>query len=355
MHAEYQLNVELGDVLVNLHAGLAEIFPQPRTGYYGAVGHRVRVQRRRRGGVLSDRAALRRRCATSAGAGSPTGCGAPPSATRPRCWRAGVAFFAFLSMFPALAALVSIYGLLADPEDVARQVDAFAGALARPTSGRAIHDQMAKLTARSTGTLSIEAAIGIVAAIWAATKGMKALITGLSLAFGQRETRGFIRLNVTAFLFTLGSIVVGVIAIAAIIVLPVVLSFFHLSRLGEAVIRWLRWPMLTVVVLGRAQRGLPIRAGPPAAAAALGDAGLAGGDGALAGRLGDLLLGRVGHHQDRPGRRLAGGDHHPPHLVPAVGLRRDPGRRAGRRGIAREKTLHGAHDQPAPERGARDP
>ena len=38
VHGEYQLNVELGDVLVNLHAGLAEIFPQPRTGYYGAVG-----------------------------------------------------------------------------------------------------------------------------------------------------------------------------------------------------------------------------------------------------------------------------------------------------------------------------
>jgi hypothetical protein len=38
LHVEYQLNVELGDVLLNLHAGLAEIFPQPRTGYYGAVG-----------------------------------------------------------------------------------------------------------------------------------------------------------------------------------------------------------------------------------------------------------------------------------------------------------------------------
>jgi hypothetical protein len=38
VHVEYQLNVELGDLLVNLHAGLAEIFPQPRTGYYGAVG-----------------------------------------------------------------------------------------------------------------------------------------------------------------------------------------------------------------------------------------------------------------------------------------------------------------------------
>jgi membrane protein len=160
----------------------------------------------------------------------------------------GVAFFAFLSMFPALAALVSLYGLMADPEDVTRQVDALAGALPSDIQS-AIHDQMARLTARSTGTLSIEAAISIVAAIWAATKGMKALITGLSLAFGQRETRGFIRLNVTAFLFTMGAIVSGVISIAAVIAFPLLLAVFHLSRLGEQLVRWLRWPMLAVMVL----------------------------------------------------------------------------------------------------------
>jgi membrane protein len=160
----------------------------------------------------------------------------------------GVAFFAFLSMFPALAALVSLYGLLADPEDVTRQVNAFAGALP-PDIQTAIHDQMAKLTARSSGTLSVEAAIGIVAAIWAATKGMKALITGLSMAFGQQETRGFIRLNVTAFLFTMGAIVSGVISIAAVIAFPIVLALFHLTALGEQLVRWLRWPMLAVLVL----------------------------------------------------------------------------------------------------------
>ncbi len=160
----------------------------------------------------------------------------------------GVAFFAFLSMFPALAALVSLYGLVANPEDVARQIDAFAGALP-PDIRTAIQDQMSKLTARSTGTLSLEAAIGIVAAIWAATKGMKALITGLSLAFGQKETRGFIRLNLTAFLFTMGAIASGVISIAAVIVFPIVLSFFRMSELAEQLIRWGRWPMLTVMVL----------------------------------------------------------------------------------------------------------
>src|SRR5262249_9292937 len=112
----------------------------------------------------------------------------------------GVAFFGFLSLFPALVALVSAYGLLADPEDVQRQLDVLAGGL--PAQVQAfLYDHMAKLTARSSRTLSIEAAVSIAGAVWAATKGTKALITGLSLAFGQDETRGFIRLNVTAFLF----------------------------------------------------------------------------------------------------------------------------------------------------------
>jgi membrane protein len=160
----------------------------------------------------------------------------------------GVAFYSFLSIWPALAALVSIYGLVANPDDVTRQVDAVFGALP-PEARNAILDQVTRLAARSTGTLSLEAAISIMAAVWAATKGMKALITGLSLAFGQAETRGFVRLSATAFAFTLGSIVAGVIGIAAVIVLPMVLSFFHLSRISEGLIRWLRWPTLCVLVL----------------------------------------------------------------------------------------------------------
>jgi membrane protein len=160
----------------------------------------------------------------------------------------GVAFYSFLSIWPALAALVSIYGLVANPQDVTRQVDAVFGALP-PDARDAILEQVTRLAARSTGTLSLEAAVSIIAAVWAATKGMKALITGLSLAFGQAETRGFIRLTATAFGFTLASIVAGVVGIAAVIVLPMVLSFLHLSRFSEVLIRWLRWPTLCLLVL----------------------------------------------------------------------------------------------------------
>jgi membrane protein len=160
----------------------------------------------------------------------------------------GVAFYGFLSMFPALAALVSGYGMLADADHVRRQVDRLAGGL--PDEVRAtIVDQISRLTMRSTGTLTIEAVVGVVAAIWAATKGMRALITGLSLAFGQQETRGFIRLNLTAFLFTAGAVVGGGIAVAGVIVLPIVLSFLRLSALTEHLFRWLRWPALTIITL----------------------------------------------------------------------------------------------------------
>ena len=160
----------------------------------------------------------------------------------------GVAFYGFLSMFPALGALVSAYGLLADPDHVREQVDRFARGL--PDDVRAtIVGLLARLTARSTGALTVEAVVSILAAVWAATKGMRALITGLSLAFGQEETRGFIRLNVTAYLFTLGAVVGGGIAVAGVIGLPIVLSFLRLSALTEHLFRWLRWPALMVVTL----------------------------------------------------------------------------------------------------------
>jgi len=160
----------------------------------------------------------------------------------------GVAFYGFLSMFPALAALVSTYGLLANPEDVSRQLDAVAGGLPAHVRGF-VHDQIVAFTARSAEALGVEVAIGIGASIWAATKGMRALMTALSLTLGQEETRGFVRLNVTALLFTAGGVVSGAVAVAALVGLPVALSFLGLPQATEHLLRWLRWPAITAVAL----------------------------------------------------------------------------------------------------------
>ena len=160
----------------------------------------------------------------------------------------GVAFYGFLSMLPALVALVSGYGLLADPEAVRRQVDTLAGGLPDAVQA-AIYQEMSRLVARSSSALSLEAGVAVVAATWAATKGTKALITALSLAFGQRETRGFIRLKLTAFLFTAGAILFGVLAIGAMIVLPIVMSRLGLSQVTQHLAVWLRWPAVAAALL----------------------------------------------------------------------------------------------------------
>ena len=67
---------------------------------------------------------------------------------------AGVAFFGFLAFIPGLAALVSVYGLLADPDDVAHRVESMAAAL--PTDAKKLLvDQLSRLAGRSPSSLSI--------------------------------------------------------------------------------------------------------------------------------------------------------------------------------------------------------
>jgi membrane protein len=161
----------------------------------------------------------------------------------------GVAFFAFVSLFPALAALVSTFGLLAGRANVATQVNALAGEL--PEQARAVlQTELANLLARSTGRLSLEMAVGLVGALWAASKATKALITALTMASEQEETRGHLRMKLVAFGFTGGAMAVGLVALAAMAALPAVLGHLGLSRLGERLVAWLRWPALAAVVLG---------------------------------------------------------------------------------------------------------
>jgi membrane protein len=173
---------------------------------------------------------------------------------------AGVAFFGFLSLFPALAAVVATYGLLADPDDVRKQVDVIGAGMPEEIRG-VLQVQLARLIARSSGTLSLEVAVGIVLAVWAATKGTKSLITALTMAFEQPETRGHLKMAVVAFGFTAGGISMGVIAVAAMIALPVVLGHLGLSSVSAALIRWLRWPTLAGVLLG--SLAVAYRYGPP--------------------------------------------------------------------------------------------
>ena len=186
---------------------------------------------------------------------------------------AGCAFYAMLALFPAITALVSIYGLVADPQQVEQQVSAMQGVL--PDEAAALIATQAQAVASgTTGVLGWGAALAIAFALWTAASGVKALFTALNIAYEEEETRGLIRFNLDALLFTLLMIVGVVVGLGVIVGLPAALDYLPARsprRVGGAD-RLLGGPARSVA--GRARRDLPLRPEPGRGALALGDARL---------------------------------------------------------------------------------
>ena len=177
---------------------------------------------------------------------------------------AGVAFFGFLSTVPALVALVSVYGLVADPDAIEARVDDFGEAL--PDEARQlIVQQLESITATAGGALTIGLLVSLAIALWSASSGMSHLVVAVNQAYGRSDTRKFLAKRLLSLALTLGAIVFAAVAVAAITALPAILSAVGLT----GVVRWLLnlavWP---VVGLGLAM-GLAVlyRAGPEGAAA----------------------------------------------------------------------------------------
>lgn len=165
------------------------------------------------------------------------------SADRVMTEAAGVTFFALLSVFPALAALVSLYGLVADPAAIEGQIKALAGVM--PEGGLGIlSDQLHKLVSAPRGSLSFGVLIGLGTSLWSANQGMKALFDALNVVNNETETRGFLKRTAVTLAFTAGAIVFVVLAMAAVVVLPAALAVVGLGNVIELLLRFLRWPLL---------------------------------------------------------------------------------------------------------------
>jgi membrane protein len=163
---------------------------------------------------------------------------------------AGSAFYVMLAIFPALAAIVSIYGLFANPETVQQQVQAVQGVLP-PQAGQLVDQQLNRIASTGGRALGLGALVGFVVALWSATKGVKSLMTALNIVYGEREKRGFIKFNGEALLLTFVLLVFVVVALVGIAFVPVAIGAGFSGRLA-AVSDWLRWPLLgiaSIVVL----------------------------------------------------------------------------------------------------------
>ena len=161
---------------------------------------------------------------------------------------AGVTFYSLLAIFPAVATLVSLYGLVADPKTISDNLSMVSGIL--PDGGvQILHDQINSLTAGPPKALGLGAAVGLLTSVWSANAAMKALFDALNVAYQEREKRSFVRLTLLTLGFTLGGIVFMIIAMTGIVLLPAMLNFIGLGDTATLLLKLARWPAL-IVILG---------------------------------------------------------------------------------------------------------
>ena len=162
---------------------------------------------------------------------------------------AGVTFYALLALFPALAALVSIYGLFADPTMIEEHITALEGVLPGGAM-EIISGQLKSLAAQEPTGLGLAFVFGLGTSLWSANAGIKSIFEALNIAYEEEETRGFARLTLTSLAFTLGGLVFIIIALGAVLAVPAVLQNLAFGTQLETLINWLRWPLLLLIVTG---------------------------------------------------------------------------------------------------------
>lgn len=160
----------------------------------------------------------------------------------------GVAFFTLLAIFPAITALVSAYGLFFNASTVTHSISLANGVVPQDVLSL-LRQQAARIASQSQGTLGMGVIVGILVMMWSAMSGIKATIDALNVIYEEQEGRGFFKFNLVALLFTLGSFAVFLAAIAAVIAVPLVLSWLGLGGLSAALMRMARWPVLLIVLL----------------------------------------------------------------------------------------------------------
>ncbi len=160
---------------------------------------------------------------------------------------AGVTFYAILAIFPAIAALVSIYGLVADPQTINQHIASLRGILPDGAID-IIGDQVKRLASKGNGSLGLTLAASLLLSLWSANGGVKSLFDALNIAYEEPEKRGLIGLNLQSLTFTGAALLFAILALTGIVVVPVALQFLGLNEQAWY-LALLRWPALLLIVI----------------------------------------------------------------------------------------------------------
>lgn len=160
---------------------------------------------------------------------------------------AGMTYYGLLAIFPAIAALVAIYGLFSNPATISSHLDQISGILPQGALD-VVRDQLTRVASQGAQTLGWTSVLGLVVSLWSANAAMKSLFDTLNIVYGEDEKRGLIVLNAVSLSFTVGGIVFVLIAIGAVVALPIFLKYLGLPQAADLLLRIGRWPALLVIV-----------------------------------------------------------------------------------------------------------
>jgi membrane protein len=177
---------------------------------------------------------------------------------------AGVAFYSFLSMVPAIIAAILVYGLVTDPAQVERQINSLSGVL--PSSAQdLLRQQMTGLVGANHKGLGIGLVVSVLLSLWSASGGIGNLITAVNTAYDEQETRSWIRRKALALLLTVGAIAVFAVTATLVAVFPAVANALRppaVLRLGLEAARWVVVLMVLAAALAVIYRVGPSRDAP---------------------------------------------------------------------------------------------
>jgi membrane protein len=172
---------------------------------------------------------------------------------------AGVAFYALFAVFPGLGAATWLFGLLADPSTIQQQLGSIREVV--PAEGyKLIEQQLVSLTSKNSAGFSVAGVVSLLVALYSARLAASSMMQALNAVYRVEETRGFVKANAIAILFTVVAIVVFLLAIGLLVVMPALFNLIGFPPLVESVVRYLRWPAL--VLLAVIALALTYRFGP---------------------------------------------------------------------------------------------
>ena len=156
---------------------------------------------------------------------------------------AGVAFYGLLALFPAITALLAIGGLVVAPAEIVAAMDQMRG-LVPDEVMEIIVGQATAVAGSREGGLGLAALVGILVALWSASKGMASLMEGMNVAYDEEETRGFFTLNAVKLGLTVFLIFGLIVAIISILGVPIVVNVLGANPALEALGTALVWALL---------------------------------------------------------------------------------------------------------------